>query len=79
MSIEAVGEDVDFAILPKSIVKDSSLSPKGFEELVFKCYKDESSHEKAYYKAEEIHVEYFGSKKYASFESFRVSKNQRIK
>lgn len=74
MSIEAVGDDVEFAILPKSIVNESELSPKSFKELYFKCIRESNTtYVDAYEKAEQIHEQYFSKRKYSSWDSFRNS------
>jgi hypothetical protein len=77
MTIETMGGDVDLAILPKSVIKGSSLSSESFEELFFKCMKETHSNVQAYEKAEEIHEEYFSTRRYSSYDSFRTQKNKR--
>jgi len=79
MSIESTSGDVDFTILPKSIVLNSSLSPKSFDDLFLKCTKDMGTYVEAYNKAEQIHQDFFGVKKYSDYDSFRISKSNRIK
>lgn len=71
MTIETIGGDLDLAILPKSVIKDSALSPKSFEELFYKCTRESSTYVEAYEKAEKIHEEYFTKRRYSSYDSFR--------
>jgi hypothetical protein len=54
MTIEASGQDVDFTILPKRLVKDAVLSKENFEELFYKFVGECSTYKDAYEKAEEV-------------------------
>lgn len=77
MSIESTDGDVDFAILPKSLVKNSVLSQKNFEDLYFKYMRDSKTNVEAYEKAEQVHEQYFDRRRYSSFDSFRTQKNKK--
>ena len=79
MSIESTDGELDFAILPKQVAKNSSLSSRSFEELYFDCFKHTESKTQAYQMAEKIHSEYFGSAKYSDYDSFRKVKSHRLK
>jgi len=72
MTIEAVGDiGDDFEIIPKRLMKDSSLSDKTFKELYYKFAKDASSYPEAYEQAEQVHEKYFEKRRYSGYESFR--------
>lgn len=77
MTIETTGGDIDLAILPKSVIKNSALSPKSFEELFYKCARETATYTEAYEKAEQTHEEYFGCRRYSSYDSFRFQKDKR--
>lgn len=81
VSVEPIGNVVsgDFTFLPKRMAEGLKLSAEGFDNLFFDCLKNERTHEKAYWKAEEVHEQYFGTQKYSGFESFKNSKSQRLK
>jgi len=81
LSVEPVGNVVsgDFTFLPVRIAKGCTLKAESFDDLFFECLKSQKTHEKAYFKAEEIHEQYFGTTKYSSYESFQSSKSQRLK
>lgn len=81
VSVEPIGNVVsgDFTFLPKQIAKGCQLNAESFDDLFFECLKEQRTHEKAYYKAEEIHEQYFGTYKYSSYDSFASSKSQRLK
>lgn len=79
--IEPIGNVVsgDFTFLPQSLAKGCQLNAESFDDLFHNCLKVEKLHTKAYDKAEEIHEQWFGERKYSDYESFRVSKSQRLK
>lgn len=81
VSIEPVGNMVsgDFTFLPKSIASQCQLKAESFDDIFFQCLKEKKTHEAAYNQAEEIHEQFFGSNKYASYESFRSAKSTRLK
>jgi hypothetical protein len=74
MTIETTGGDMDLTLLPKSVVRGSALSPKSFEELFYKCTRESTNYVGAYEKAEQLHEEYFGCRRYSSYDSFRNTK-----
>lgn len=75
LTIEAIGPGMgdDFEIIPKRLVKDSSLSAQSFKELFYSCMKESKTYVEAYEKAEEIHEKYFDKRRYSSYNSFRHS------
>lgn len=80
VSIEPVGNMVsgDFTVLPKSLATNCKLNPESFDDLFFECLKEKRTHEEAYNQAEEIHEQFFGARKYTGFETFRISKSNRL-
>jgi hypothetical protein len=79
MTVDYVGPGSadDLVILPKSLVKDSSLSQESFENLFHECVKGSKTYSEAYEKAEAIHEQYFDKRRYASYESFSTVKNRK--
>jgi hypothetical protein len=55
------------------------ISPEGFERKFFKNCKDSKTYIEAYEKTEKEYSEYFGRRRYSCYDSFRVSKNKRLK
>lgn len=53
--------------------------PNGFSELYFKKLVSANSAEAAYILTEQEYEEYFGRRKYSSFDSFRVVHNKKLK
>jgi hypothetical protein len=68
----------DITILPKSLAENCSLSASSFDDIFFTSLKDSTTHVEAYNKAEEVHEHYFNKRKYADYESFRISKSRRL-
>ena len=65
------GSACDIVVMPKTLVKECSMSAKGFEELFF-CFLDQNvTHTEAYEKAETVHESFFEKRKYSGFESFK--------
>lgn len=77
MTIDYVGTTGELVVLPKSLVKDSSMSHESFENLFHECARESKTYTEAYEKAESIHEQYFEKRRYASFESFSTVKNRR--
>lgn len=57
------------------------LTAKGFDKLYFDKLKDTNikTNEAAYNAAEEVFKKYFKKNRYKNFDSYRVSKNKRLK
>jgi hypothetical protein len=57
------------------------LKPSGFDKLFYKFLgsPEIKTQAKAYEKTEEAFEEFFGRRKYASFNSFRNARNKRLK
>ena len=55
------------------------LSPRGFEERFHKNCKECKTYTEAYEKTESEYEEYFGKKRYASYDSFRVVMQRKMK
>ena len=55
------------------------LSPRGFEERFHKNCKECKTYVEAYEKTENEYEEYFGKKRYASYDSFRVVMQRKMK
>lgn len=53
--------------------------PDGFNQTYFKNLVNAHSHEAAYLLTEQEYEEYFHVRKYASYDSFRVTHNKRLK
>ncbi|HZI23804.1 MAG TPA: hypothetical protein VFD46_01940 [Chryseolinea sp.] len=77
MTIETIGGETDLTILPKSVIKNSALSPQSFEDLFFKCMNEAETNVEAYEKAEQIHEQFFDTRRYSSYDSFRTQKNKK--
>lgn len=63
----------------KDIYIDSWATPEGFNRLFELYCKEYSTYEKAYEAAERQHESKFGKKKYASWESFKNTRNQKLR
>tara|TARA_R110002153_G_scaffold70085_2_gene184589 strand:+ start:412 stop:624 length:213 start_codon:yes stop_codon:yes gene_type:complete len=57
----------------------SLLSPAGFEKRFYKNCQTTKSNEQAYEKTEKEYEKYFLKRRYASYDSFRVTKNKKIR
>ncbi len=55
------------------------LSPKGFKDRFHSYCRSEKTYLKAYEKTEEDFEQYFGKRRYASYDSFRVVMNRKKK
>tara|TARA_R100001463_G_scaffold123992_1_gene180878 strand:+ start:1071 stop:1280 length:210 start_codon:yes stop_codon:yes gene_type:complete len=53
------------------------LSPSGFEKRFHKYCKESKTYEDAYELTEEEYEKNFGKRRYASYDSFRVTKNRK--
>lgn len=73
------GDRCDLVTLPKLITKEASMSPRGFDELFFCFLGPGVTHVEAYEKAENVHQRYFDKPRYSDYDSFRKSKEQRLK
>lgn len=52
---------------------------KGFVAIYFKHLKNTKTNAEAYEYVEMLHKKFYGKRKYANFESFRIVKNRKIK
>ena len=60
--------------IPSEIIRLSTMTPEGFKKIYWKIIQTEHVEVgEAYEKTEQVHQEFFGNRKYASFESFRIS------
>lgn len=55
------------------------LSPSGFEKRFYKNCKSSKSYSEAYEKTEQEYESNFGKRRYSSYDSFRVTKNKKIR
>ena len=55
------------------------VSPSGFEKRFYKHCGQSKNYYEAYEKTEQEFENCFGKRRYASYDSFRVSKNRRIR
>jgi len=55
------------------------LSPAGFEKRFHKNCKKTKNYEEAYEETEKEYEENFGKRRYSSYDSFRVTKNRKIR
>jgi hypothetical protein len=62
-----------------TVVSHCSMSAVGFDELFFRYVNDSKTHTEAYERAEKVHETLLGRRKYSDYDSFRVSKSQRLK
>lgn len=81
MSVQSVGigSEDDIAVLPKRLIKGSSLSHESFENLFFSFMKDCDTNVEAYERTESKHEEFFETRKYSSYDSFRKVQSTRLK
>lgn len=66
------GKACDIIVMPKVLVKECTMSAKGFDELFFHFLEPNVTHTAAYERAEQVHENYFGKTKYSSYESFKA-------
>ena len=57
----------------------SLLSPAGFEKRFHKNCRIINNYRTAYEMTEKTYQEHFGKRRYASYDSFRVTKNKKIR
>ncbi len=55
------------------------LSPRGFEERFHSHCKTQKTYIKAYEETEKEYQDHFGKRRYASYDSFRVVMNRKMK
>lgn len=55
------------------------LSPAGFEKRFHTHCKETKNYEQAYEKTEKEYEKNFGKRRYSSYDSFRVTKNRKIR
>lgn len=55
------------------------LTTKGFDDEFFKNLRTSETHMEAYERTEQKYLTFFGRKRYKTFESYRKSRDQRIK
>lgn len=79
MTLESTDGRCDIVTMPKVLVKECSMSARGFEELFFIFLKGNVTHTQAYEQAEVVHENYFDRRRYSDYDSFRKSKDQRMK
>lgn len=87
LRLEGVGggfSSDDIMVLPKTIADQCVMKAQAFDELFYNFLQESFphqtnvTHEQAYGKAERIHEQYLGKRRYADFESFRRSRDRRI-
>lgn len=78
-TLASIGQAQEISIVSKDIITKSNMTSEGFEELFFTELKQCRTHTEAYCKAENIHFETFGHNRYKDYDSFRISKSQRLK
>lgn len=54
-------------------------TPAGFDTEFWRQLAQHKTHQAAYEATEEIHSMYWGRKKYSNFESYRISRDKRIR
>lgn len=87
LRLEGVGSSFssdDIMVLPKAIADKCVMRAPAFDELFYSALRENFphitniTHEQAYNKAEKIHEQYLGKRRYENFESFRRSRDRRI-
>jgi len=48
-------------------------TPEGFKKQFREFYKESKTYKKAYERAEQVYIHFYGKRKYKNFESFRKS------
>jgi hypothetical protein len=78
LTLEGVAAE-DVVYIPKNISSECCMRSGAFEDLFFKCLKDSHTNLEAYEKAEGIHEQYLGKRKYSDYMSFANVRYQRHK
>lgn len=71
------GSKCDIVTISKDLLKNASMSAESFDDLVMTFRKQNVTYSEAYYKAEEVHQEYFGKTRYSDHLSYKASYSYR--
>lgn len=66
------GKSCDIVVMPKFLAENVTMTTRGFDELFFHFLEPTMTHTDAYEKAEQVHEQYFHTRKYSSYESFKA-------
>lgn len=77
--ISTDGAKCDIVTVSKDLLQNATMSAEKFDELVLTFRKENVTLTEAYYRAEEIHEEYFGRPRYSDVGSYKVSYSYRHK
>ncbi len=69
----------ELILVPRWLVNNASADAEGFDQLFFQAIKSSRTHLEAYEKAEVQHRATFGKNKYSSFESYKITKQKRLR
>ena len=78
-TIQDVGSANDIVILSKDLASNCSMTYDGFSKVYFANVSACASNSEAYEKAEQLHVQYFGKRKYSDYNSFRNLRDRHYK
>src|SRR5690606_2518932 len=77
--ISTDGKKCDIVTVSKDLLKNATMDAEVFDDLVMEFRKQNMTISDAYYKAEEIHEQYFGRPRYSDHLSYKVSYSYRHK
>lgn len=69
----------DIVVVSKKMIEGATMSAQSFDELFFTKMRESRTQIEAYEKAESQHFSTFGHHKYSDYDSFKVSKSNRLK
>lgn len=69
----------DIVVVSKEVLSTASMSGGGFDLLVGRMHKSSKTYIEAYEKAEAVHTLTFGHRKYAGYDSYWISRHNRLK
>jgi ABC-type xylose transport system substrate-binding protein len=75
--ISTDGSKCDIVTVSKDLLKNATMSAEVFDDLVISFTKENISMTEAYYKAEEVHEEYFGRPRYTDHGVYKSSYSHR--
>jgi hypothetical protein len=78
-TITDVGSSSDIVILPKSIAEECNMTYDGFSRIYYANVSGSNTNTEAYEKAEKVHIQYFGKRKYSDYDSFRNVRDRNYK
>jgi hypothetical protein len=78
-TISDVGSSNDIVILPKQMAESCTMTYDGFSRIYYANVSGSNTNNEAYEKAEKVHIQYFGKRKYSDYDSFRNVRDRNYK